>query len=82
MLSAVAVLLVPIFTLAIASKKILLVGQIKSFDQNIVEIESGNRIYKFAKKELKFPSYKTGAQIEVELSETEFKKLNSVAIKK
>ncbi len=62
---------------AIRSTDMLLVGQIVSFDKDIVSIKSGNRIYDLPKKDLNFPSFKVGTQIEVPTTEQALKKIPS-----
>jgi hypothetical protein len=53
------------------SSSFLLTGRIVSFDEKSVKILSGKKTFQFQKSELKFPSYKVGDQIQIELTQAE-----------
>lgn len=54
-----------------------LVGKIVSFDEKTVRVKSGKKVVTFEKSRLKFPSYKVGETIKVEMTVEELKTLPS-----
>src|SRR5688572_23510019 len=57
--------LISVTSQASISKKMILVGEIHSFDETHVKVRSGNQEYNFLKTDLDHPKYTVGKRIEI-----------------
>jgi hypothetical protein len=62
---------------ATISAQIKLIGKIVSFDEKTVHLKSGNRVFFIAKIDLKYPSYKVGDELEIEMTKGKLNGLSS-----